>query len=177
MTPLNIEFAPPRRISPWLWAVLIGLPAMVGAQQGLQAWQAQTRLRLAERDIAALTQQLAENDIARRDAMLGTERPAYEADAQEIAKMAAFPVDQVLTAVESARVQGVRLVGLDLSAVEGTARAELEFSTHEALMQYIEEINAGESAPRWTLNQIQSAQGAGAGSAATLTSRWPATLR
>jgi hypothetical protein len=80
--------------------------------------------------------------------------------------MASFDAAAVLCALETVRVTGVRITALELVALDGNARVELELSDPEALLRYLAELNAGEPAPRWS---IVRSQGAGPSGPATAT--------
>ncbi len=84
--------------------------------------------------------------------------------AAAIAKLAAFPIDRVL------RVPGVNLTALDIPAAEGSVRVELVYTANDALMSYMDKINAGEPKARWQLPQAKTALG-GVTSAASIASQ------
>src|SRR5205814_1959686 len=98
----------------------------------------------------------------------------YGRDALAIVRGAAFPLDRVLTSLEGARVQGVRLTALEIAATDGTVRADLEFTDHEALMRYLADSSAGEERPRSKLVQAQSAAAGTGMNTATIRSTWEA---
>lgn len=170
MKALKIEFAPPRRVSPGLlYGLALALTVLAG-QQGWEAWQLQQQNRVIEAEILSLTAQLEQ---AQREAQARVKPPPpYLADALAVARLAAFPVNCVFTALEATRVEGVRLTVLDIAADEGKVKVELEFSDHEALLRYLEQLNAGEAKQRWMLQQARSAQAPGGQGAASIYSAW-----
>lgn len=172
MKALKVEFAPPRRVPPWVLYLASALLLALAAQQGCEAWRLHLQAESVEMEIAALKVKIEQAQQARREALERQRaEPPYAKDLAEIARVAAFPIDRVFASIESARVIGVRLTALDVSPPEGAARAELEFSDHEALFNYLDAINAGEDKRRWTLVQAQLGSGGNANTA-TITSKW-----
>lgn len=172
MRALKVEFSVKRPVSAGLWAALILALVAFAVDQGWRAWVLQQRLHVLRAESAVLTQQIEQLAQARRDAAARAQAaPPYAQDAAAVAKIAGFPLDQVLASLESAQVLGVKVTELDVSAVDGMVRAELEFSDHPALLNYLEAINAGEPKPRWTLLQAQLGAASG-GNWASITSSW-----
>lgn len=175
MKSFNVNFAPRRQLPAWLW---IGLTlAMLGfaAEQAWQAWSLTQQLRAAEHEAMVLSSKLEQARIDRQAAVdKANIPPPYAKDAETIARMASFPLDQVLKSIESVRIEGVRVSALDVSTVEGAVKLDLEFNSNEALMRYLEELNAGEPQPRWRLLQAQTGSSASIGGTASLTSVWNA---
>ena len=175
MRALNVEFVARRPVSPSLLGALTLALLLFAGHQGWQAWRLHEQVVAVESEISKLTLQLDRTLQAKRDiASHVPVEPAYARDALAVAKVAAFPVDRVLVSIEGARVQGVRLTALDISAAENTASADLEFTDHDALMRYLEDINAGEERPRWRLVQAQTASAGTGVSTATIRSTWDA---
>jgi hypothetical protein len=175
MKALNIDFAPRRRIPTRLWIALSLCLGVLAGQQVRQAWMLQQHARETELKIAAMSQQLDRLRQARQDAdRQALKELPYGRDAAAVAKLASFPLDRVLRTLEATRVQGIKLSALDIAG-DGLVKADLEFTDHEMLMRYLEELNAGEPTPRWRLVQAQSGIG-GAGTAAvntaTISSQW-----
>jgi hypothetical protein len=68
---------------------------------------------------------------------------------------------------------GVLPVSVDISAADATVRVQVEFSSYEALLKYLEDLNAGEPNERWILATAQgTAQGASGRPTALIVSRW-----
>jgi hypothetical protein len=135
------------------------------------AWGDWQRLVEAKRQRDAMQAQLNQREQELRDeqARLAIPKP-YAKDAQAILRIASFPSDQVLKALEATQIEGVKVTSIDLSPEAGTARVELEFTDQGQLMRYIDDINAGESKPRWVLQQAKmQKQGVGT---AVLSSSW-----
>lgn len=178
MKVLRVEFAPRRSVPSWLWgSVAIGLLLLAGHQAWL-AWALYQRVLIAERESAALSAELGRVLQDRRDAMaLARVEAPYARDAAVIAGLASFPLAQVLSSLEAVRVPGVKVTVLDISAIERSAKAELEFADYAALNRYLDELNAGEPKIRWRLIQLQSGSTGGAGSTASIGSSWTADNR
>jgi hypothetical protein len=172
MKPLSVEFAPKRPLPAWVWVMASVLMLGVAAQQGWDAWRLTSKLHAAQVEHAGLKARLDHAARARREAEAALRaEPAYAKDLAAIAKMASFPLDRVLASVESAQVVGARLTSIEVSAVEGVATAELEFSDQQALGAYLDAVNAGESEPRWRLVQARAGT-QGAPGTASIVSSW-----
>ena len=100
--------------------------------------------------------------------------PAYADDARAVARVAGFPLERVLLSIESARLEGIRVVALELSASDGVVHADLEFGDLAVLMRYVDVLNAKESRPRWSLVRVQAASGSAAATfgTASISSAW-----
>ncbi|HET9645624.1 MAG TPA: hypothetical protein VFP68_20215 [Burkholderiaceae bacterium] len=168
MKALKVNFAPRRRLPVWCWYLPGALVFGIAAQQGWQAWRLREQTELLRAESVRLSAQI---DQARVAAQRPVSPPLYAKDAAEIARVASFPLNAVLTAVESARVQTVKMTSLEISAGEYAVRAGLEFGDYNALAEYLEAINAGEARARWHLVQAQLGS-SGAPNTATIASRW-----
>lgn len=178
MKALKADFALKRPIGAWPWVLLLMVLGSFAAHQGLRAWGQQPQVLALQRERASLMQQLDRAGQVRRDAVARSSViPVYASDAAAVAKVAAFPLDRVLLSLESAQVQGVKVTSLEISATDSTARAELEFADHAALLGYLEAVNAGEPTPRWALLQAQIAPAPGAGNSGVIVSSWEAGAR
>jgi hypothetical protein len=174
MRALKVEFAARKPVPQWLWVVATLAFGALALHQGWQAWALQERVTALRGEADALATEQVERSTQARRETAGRVRvePAYARDAAAIAKIARFPLDRVLVSLESAQVQGVKVTSLELSAVEATARAELEFADHAALLNYLEAINAGEPQPRWALMRAQMAPSPGGPNVASISSSW-----
>lgn len=172
MKALKVDFTPKRRLPAWTWALPSALFLALAVHQGWMGWTMHRQAAKAEAEATRLAAQLEQVLQARRGrADVVKPEPPYAKDAAAVASLAAFPLGTVLTSVESTRVEGVKVTALEISAAEKSVRADLEFTDQAALMRYLDQINAGEPKPRWTLIQAQATGPGGAGTAA-IGSRW-----
>ncbi|KQU65052.1 MULTISPECIES: hypothetical protein [unclassified Rhizobacter] len=99
--------------------------------------------------------------------------PAYAADANAALRLQRMPLDAALASLEAVGTVGVLPVSVDVNAADAMVRVQVEFSTYEALLKYLEDLNAGEPSERWSL---ATAQGTGLGATgrptALIVSRW-----
>jgi hypothetical protein len=162
----TIEFMPARPRWGWLslWVIACVLAAGYGGWSG---WQAREVAMVLDRENLALAQEINKlnEDSAPARVSPGGPSAAYLEDAQSVARTAAFPLQQVLKALETAHVPGVKLSSIDIHPDQGTADVALEFTDHQALFAYLELINEGEPTPRWRLKQASTTATAGASSA------------
>jgi hypothetical protein len=106
------------------------------------------------------------NELARRTASAAASAvtaspaakpaPTYERSAREMLAAAQAPWPGVLVALETASVPGVEVNSVEIVVAERTARVELEAVSYAAVLQYLDELNAGEAAPRWVLQSAES---------------------
>lgn len=175
MKALDVDFAPPappaRALVALAAIVMLATVGVLGV-----GWQ---QKRLAEQIREAHVAKVAEaaaterQSVAERAARAKKEQPPYAADALAALRLQQFPLNAVLTALETVAVVGVRVTSVDIVTADATVRVQVEFSDYEALMKYLEELNAGEPGERWMLANAQSNSNAiGARPSATLTSRW-----
>jgi hypothetical protein len=171
MRSLQVEFAPRgvalRRLG-WAAAALLWSVAGVMAWQAFHARQA---VREVERERDQLRAELSALQASAARLAQPKPAPPYLRDAQQLVQMAQFDSAGVLRAIETVRVPGVRVTALELSAVDATARLELEVSVPDALLRYVGELNAGEPTPRWVIVRSQAA-GPGGMMSASLEARW-----
>jgi len=100
--------------------------------------------------------------VARNEEMAAAARsqgpPPYLQDALAIAAMASFDVPGILTTLERARIEGVRVAVLDVSAEQRRAQMEIEIANMEVLVRYLAMLN--DDAPTgmgWRLERAQRA--------------------
>jgi hypothetical protein len=166
MRSLQVEFARPGVLMArllWSAAVVMSLVA------GVLAWKAfevERDVARAKRDRDELQAKLVALRSGAVQASAPRPEPPYQRDAETVVRMANFDSAAVLRALENVRVTGARITALELAAIDGTARVELELSDPDALLRYLAELNAGEPVPPWS---IVRNQGAGPSSPATAT--------
>lgn len=132
--------------------------AAIAAVQGWRAWQA---LRVM-RDIQFQSQQQAPrtDPSATRPVTTASPatEPAYAADAAAIAKLARFDIAGVLANIEAAKVPGIRVVSIEMAAIESTTRVEIESPDQQAVIQYLAKLNNADKSHRWGLMRTQLLQ-------------------
>ena len=172
MRPLKVDFAPPRRpvLALAAWAVVCAAATVV---LGLGAWRAWDARSLSVAREAANASEIARlRDVlqvrAARLAVSAT-APAYQRDAVTVARMAAFPTQQVLKSLETVAIDGVRVMAIELNASQATADVTLEFDDYRSLLAYLEALNEGETTSRWSLVRAESS---GARRQAVIRSIW-----
>ena len=170
MRVVRADFAEPRRAPSWVWNTLIGLLLIA---VGYQSWIVWTLKREVDQRLEAEEQrQLAERAKLSQLPAPTPPEPPYAEDAMKIAKLAEFPLNSVFASIESARVAGIRMTALDISAADGTVRAEVEFSEFATLLRYVDELNAGEPVRRWILVNAQVSLVPTAPNTAVISSSW-----
>lgn len=175
MRALHVNFAPEPA---WKRRALLGAIALSWAfacAASWHTWQEWRTLQAAETALQQAQAKQAEQAAKERalQAELAKPKP-YAKDAAEVVRIASFPTDQVLHALEVTLVEGVRVTSIDLNPDAATARVELEFDDAGQLMKYLEQINAGDEKPRWSLLQakMNKAGPAGSSGTASLSSVW-----
>jgi len=157
MTPLSIDFArrPPVRL--WLWASLLAALLVAISHSGCTAWQLQQELRAARQQEAEARTRYDTLIQARRNSELAAQsRPPYERDALLLARTASFDWNGPFAALESTRIEGIRVLAIDASATESSVHVDLEFAEAQQLLRYLDAINAGEPPWRWMLARAQA---------------------
>ena len=138
---------PPR--SAWL---LLGLlVAMAGVALVGALWQ--------RNEVRRLQQQLTALSAPRAPATapVQSKPPPYQASAEEMLREASSQWPAALTALETIKVPGIRVIAVDIAPAEMQMQVEVQFEEYSALLKYVEDLNAGEPARRWTLLRAQSA--------------------
>lgn len=164
---LRVNFVRRRSIWPWLGYSLSTALLAAAAFQSWSALALMKQVRAAEEEVLRIS---AEVDAKRKPPVgilkqSGAEMP-YAQDAAALAKLAGFDAGRVLAALESAQVVGVKVTVLEIFPAERLARVELEVADPTALLQFLEQINAGlEPAQRWQLTRAQSPTVSAAGTA------------
>ena len=173
MRALDIEFAPR---SEWRRkvagaAVVTGCIAVIAASAF--AWVQLQASRAAETELEVTRTKVAQQEALQleREAQAAIAKP-YAEDAAEIVRIASFPIDQVLHALEATLIQGVRITTLEINTAAAIVKVELEFGDQTQLMRYMEQINTGAEKPRWALVQAKMTRSANGGGQALLTSTW-----
>lgn len=173
MRALKVDFAPARRPMAALatWGAICAVATVGLGALAWQAWdQRATRAARAEADAAEIARLKDVLRLRSERAAVDAVPPSYARDALTVSRAAAFPTQTVLRSLETVAVEGVRVGGIELNATRGGADVTLEFDDYKVLLAYLEQLNEGESTPRWTLVR---AEAAGARRQAVIRSTWP----
>jgi hypothetical protein len=151
----------------------MGIAAIVLAITGWRDHAEARRLHAQVEAQVAEASARAQQAAAERASAARLTPPPYAADAWAAFQQQQFPLNAALTAIEAVTVVGVRVVSVDIVASEAAVRLQVEFSDYETLIRYLQELNAGEPAERWTLVTAQAGNGGVAGRpTANLLSTW-----
>ncbi|NKI97720.1 hypothetical protein [Rhizobacter sp. SG703] len=174
MKRIEVDFVRRRPPGPAHWGLAVLLLVVALA---LVAWGGVLRV-----DAADLRSQIrASNERADARVQQASRRaeppaqppPAYAADANAALRLQRMPLDAALASLEAVGTVGVLPVSVDINAADAMVRVQVEFSTYEALLKYLEDLNAGEPSERWSLATAQgTAQGASGRPIALIVSRW-----
>jgi type II secretory pathway component PulM len=156
MKPLQVEFLRTPAPGRWHWAVAIlaaasALYALIDA--GLSYRQLQDR----RSEIAIWTASVASAAPA---SGIVKPTPTYERSAREMLAAAQAPWPEALIALETASVPGVKVNLVEIVVAERMVRVELQALSYAAILEYLDELNAGEPAQRWVLQSAESQPGA-----------------
>jgi hypothetical protein len=156
MRAVRVDFRRPRQVPKWL--AVVAIAAMTGLL-GWQVWRVVTlerELGKVRAESAALDSQIQAAREKRRQLDERAQQAAQTPEARMLAKINAFPLDEVLTSVESSRTEGIRLTLLDISAVDGVVRAECEYANTDALLRYVEKLNETSKSTPWQITQLRA---------------------
>jgi hypothetical protein len=92
-------------------------------------------------------------------------RAGNSEEAKRLARISSFPLQDVLGTFERADVKGVRPSGIDIDAELRSVRLDVEFDGLEALLDYVDALNAGGGPASWSLRRAQPGTGGKAGTA------------
>jgi hypothetical protein len=161
MKPIRADFARRRSAAPVLW-VVVGVAALTA---GWLLWDtAESRRQIAtlRAELAALEQ--AASDAGKASQVHAVPPPAaYDASAREMLAQATIPWPQVLVALETVQIAGVRVQSLEYVAVEKQARVEIAAARQELALEFVNALNAGipseGAAWRWTIVRMDQTAG------------------
>ncbi|SEL65257.1 hypothetical protein SAMN05216359_11311 [Roseateles sp. YR242] len=157
MRPILVDFAPQRVWTAPLiaWAVVCAVGTAALCLKAGVAWeQRQAAIQQAESSAQALA--TLESKLRDARAALASQGPPpYARDALEAARVARFPTQAVLRALESTAVDGIRLSSIALQPAQRSAEVGLEFSDYKTLLKFVEQLNEGEPQTPWVLVRAQ----------------------
>lgn len=174
MRPLSVDFRRPAVVPRWAFIAtgLVVLVALaVGGEAILQRSKLQ-QLQFARVERERLVAQPATQPKA-------VQRPPYEDSAWQMLALAKSPWPSMLTALETVESVGITVASIDVDPKERTVQIEIEFFDYARLLEYVDNLNSGEPAPRWRLIQSQASAlprasiiGPGVPSTATIRGSW-----
>ena len=157
MRPIQAEFV--RHVpTRWPWLVMTGVFLAVAAWQGYEAWFARGSALAVEQEMVTLRFQIS---AARATASAASAKAIASPQVDEvIVRTMRFDWNGVFASIHAARVPGVRLSSVDISAKDGAVRVEVEAPRTDDILLYLSAINEGEPEPRWQLMRMQTGSGA-----------------
>lgn len=173
MRPINVEFAQNPPLPKWVWNLALFIVSLVVLAEGLYAWHAWRLYRTAQNQEQTILAQLSQRQRAWQMNIQPIQpAPAYLDDAKNILKIENFPLNSVFTAIEALNMPDIKVIGIEVSPAEGTARVELEVSNNDAMLKALDQINQGEPQPRWLLTDGHADVPNNNKGHATLESKW-----
>lgn len=155
MKPVRAEFVP-RSPVPRGWWFAVAALAAAAVVLALLTRQASLDTEAARAERGATR---AAKDAARADTPPAPPPPAYEASARAMIAQRAIAWPELLTAIESVQVPGVRLLNVDFSVTDAAARVEIAFTAQSQVLDYVAELNVGLPATglawRWGVLRIE----------------------
>lgn len=174
MRPINVEFVNKASLPKWVWSLGCVAAACAVTLQGAFAWRSLEALNAAQETERTMVAQLVQlQSTLQITAPRRQIAPSYQNDAERTAKLATFPLNNVLTAIEALNQPEVKVIGLEVMAAEASVRIALEVNDNDGTLRALSQLNQGEQVPLWSPSSGSPAtQGNGAGRA-TLVSIWP----
>ena len=150
----------------WAW-ILLGAMVAAAIAMGLAVELESRKLDTLKAQRDDLLRQLA---AAPQAPAVTVEKMPYDASAREMLALTTSEWPAMLTALESVEMAGVAPVALEIAPAQRWIRVEVEFADYAKLLEFVDGLNAGEPAPRWSLMQAQAGnRSSGASSAALST--------
>lgn len=165
MRPVRADFATRLPILQWA-AVMIAILGFT-----IAAFQVHLGLRYRERALVAESEAaLLRDSIAGRGSPATASKvadPPHLQDALAIVRIASNDFGKVLTSLETVQVPNIKVSSIEIVTAEAAARVDVEFTETEALLRYVDGLNAGlpESAERWKVTRAQLPTGTTVGMA------------
>lgn len=155
MKRLHINLATPSRVTPILLWLLTGALLLSAAFVGWMGWAVaqEARTMTDEAEAFRAKQVTPQSDVS--------SPPLYAADAQALLHLAAADLSQVLVAIESAAVPGVRISRLEVNALTRRVTLEIDAPDHLLALQLLEQLQAQSTSLSWQVESSQANANAG----------------
>ena len=149
---MNIDFVEPRLPSRRMW-VLGSLPMLLALSLWCVSiyWHARLAQQRDQRAAAELEMKAPPTVLAVRRAA-----PPYQAQALAAIQRANLPEADALAELEHVEVSGIQLRSIDVNTSQAIVVVELEAASERALGDYLDQLNAGDGAPRWHIQRLAS---------------------
>jgi hypothetical protein len=169
---VQADFVEQRGTPRWWW----GLIAAALCVAAVLWWDAAQSSRHADELRAqAAARSKAELDSLRTPRGVATLPKPYDASAREFLRQHETPWPQLLGAIESVDVPGVRFISVEYVAAEPHARVEIKVPQQATVVEIVNGLNAGLPemglAWRWSVVRVEQMRGEG-GARALLGARW-----
>ena len=152
---MNIDFIEPNFPSRKVW-VISALPLLLALSVGGGAMHVRARLDEA-RDHRAATELASK--MAPTVAAVHRAVPPYQTQALAAVKRAASPEADALSELEHVEVAGIQLRSIDVNSAQAVVVVELDAASDGALEDYVDQLNAGDGAPRWHIQKLAARSG------------------
>ncbi len=152
---MNIDFIEPNFPSRKVW-VISAVPLLLAMCVGGGSIYVQARLDEARDQHAAaeLASKIAPTMVA-----VPRSVPPYQAQALAAVKRVASPEADALSELEHVEVAGIQLRSIDVNSAQAVVVVELDAASDGALEDYVDQLNAGDGAPRWHIQKLAARSG------------------
>lgn len=156
MRPLAVDFARPPQwpvIALWSLALCILALAVWAGPRDWREWRSlcAERLRTAE-----LGNQLDTARALQATQAASAAKPLpFAIDARRWMTLSAFDGGSVLRSIESAQVNGARVVSIEMDGDSRHVQLEVEVTGADVASSYLQALNAGIDRPAWVLSRLQ----------------------
>lgn len=159
MRRIEVNFVEASRPPMLLWAAALVL-CLVAVAALCFAWSEQRELNRLRTTVAVSSSSSQQAPVPAQEVVLP---PLYEASARRMLAERSVDWPRGLSALEQVRVDGVQIVGFEVSAAQQRIRVEVRFTELKRLLEYVRELNQGEPQARWEIEHTsQGRDGEGA---------------
>jgi hypothetical protein len=153
MKTLRVQFVR----KPPAWGYVVGALAVgLCLLAGVRLWDA-LNLHWRTQYVRAETASLQAHVAALNGKISNAQRsPPYQVGAAQAVREAEFPVEAALVALEGVTVVGVKMTSVIVLPADGSAQAELEYQSPDALAKYLQQLAQLPMQHEWRLLKVQS---------------------